>query len=281
MSARNFNEWFSQFRETIYGYSYYTDFLKVEKNVQYIKSPLNAMNSLLGSTSLDKDFRSLVEEYPAVLRCLPILIAVRDSEMTILDGREEISYDFYKPNQSIDQYIHFMKETGLYELISKHKISNLFDYVTGVEVGLDSNARKNRGGHVMEDLVEEYLKKSGVTYFKEMYLAEVQKKYGLDLSAISNMGKTQKRFDYVVEHNKHIFGIEVNFYASNGSKLNETARSYKMIAEESKNIKGFTFIWITDGLGWSGAKANLEETFDVLETMFCIDDLETGKMKFD
>lgn len=279
MVQRDFKEWFSQFRETIYDYSYYTDFIKVEENVKSIKAPLNAMNSLLGSNDFEHEFKNLVGEYPAVLKCIPILIAVRSNEITIMEGHDDVAYDFYTPNQSIEEYIKFMKKTGLYDLIVQHKISNLFDYVTGVEVGLDSNARKNRGGHAMENLVETELKGIGTKYWKEMYLSDVENQFNLDLSTISNAGKTRKRFDFVVESKNHIYGIEVNFYASNGSKLNETARSYKMIAEESKNLERFTFVWITDGLGWYSARANLEETFDVLDTLYCLEDLYSGKLR--
>jgi len=168
-----------------------------------------------------------------------------------------------------------MRQTGLFELIESHIISNLYDYVTGVEVGLDSNGRKNRGGHQMENLVESFLKKSAVEYYKEMYLNEVEEKFKIDLSAISANDTTTKRFDFVVKSEK-IFGIETNFYTSGGSKLNETARSYKMIAEESKQIKNFEFIWITDGEGWQSAKRNLKETFLVLENLYNIKDLENG-----
>ena len=106
-------------------------------------------------------------------------------------------------------------------------LSNLYDYVTGVEVGLDSNDRKNRGGQQMEKLVESFLKRAGVTYRKEMYLADAEEIFGLDLSAISAGGTSTKRFDFVVKTANKVFGIETNFYASGGSKLNETARSYK------------------------------------------------------
>ena len=68
-----------------------------------------------------------------------------------------------------------MKHTGLFDMLQNHIISNLYDYVTGVEVGLGSNGRKNRGGHQMENLVESYLKKSNVEYYKEMYLTEIEK----------------------------------------------------------------------------------------------------------
>ena len=155
-------------------------------------------------------------------------------------------------------------------------IANLYDYVTGVEDRLDSNGRKNRGGHQMENLVENFLKQAGVAYRKEMYLADVEKTFGLDLSKISAGGTSTKRFDFVVKTSEAVFGIETNFYASGGSKLNETARSYKMIAEESKNICGFKFVWITDGDGWNSTRKNLKETFLILDTLYNIADLEQG-----
>jgi type II restriction enzyme len=176
-----------------------------------------------------------------------------------------------------------MREIGLFDLLENHIISNLVDYVTGVEVGLDSNGRKNRGGHLMENLVESYIVKTGFTkdvdYFKEMYIHEITQKWGIDLSAISNQGKTEKRFDFVIKTNNMIYGIETNFYASSGSKLNETARSYKQIAQEVNTIDGFTFVWFTDGVGWHSAKHNLEETFDTMEHLYCIYDLEHGIIK--
>ena len=173
-----------------------------------------------------------------------------------------------------------MHKTGLFSLISEHLINNLVDYVTGVEVGLDSNGRKNRGGHLMEDLVESHFIKAGlvkgVDYFKEMYLADVEKTWNLDLSSISNQGKAKKRFDFVVKKGGTVYAVETNFYSSGGSKLNETARSYKTIALEAKNIDGFAFVWFTDGQGWQSARHNLEETFDVMDNIYCISDMENG-----
>ena len=156
----------------------------------------------------------------------------------------------------------------------------MFDYVTGVETGLDSNGRKNRGGHIMEDLVESFIKSSGFKrdkdYFKEMTTSEIENRWNVDLSAISNTGKTEKRFDFVVKTDSQIYVIETNFYASNGSKLNETARSYKTITKEVETIEGVTFVWFTDGKGWESARNNLEETFDILEHLYSINDLENG-----
>ena len=183
-------------------------------------------------------------------------------------------------NYSIDQYKAFMRKTGLFDLIQNRIIGSLVDYVTGVETGLDSNGRKNRGGHLMENLVESYLIDAGLvkgdTYFKEMYIHEIEAKWGVDLSSISNKGKAEKRFDFVVKRADIIYGIETNFYARNGSKLNETARSYKTIALETKDLGYFKFVWFTDGCGWKNAKNNLRETFDVLDDVYSIKDLENG-----
>ena len=217
------------------------------------------------------------------MKCIPVLLAVRSREIYAIDCDGEYLFNFVKPNYSIDEYIVFMRKTGLFSLISEHLINNLVDYVTGVEVGLDSNGRKNRGGHLMENLVESYFVNAGlkknIDYFKEMYLADIEKKWNLDLSNISNKGKAKKRFDFVVKKDKTIYAVEANFYSSQGSKLNETARSYKTIALEAKEIDGFAFVWFTDGRGWKHARHNLEETFDVLDNMYCIADLENGIVK--
>ncbi len=277
---RNFNDWFKTFRSSICDYSYYVNFEKVYVNVDSIKVELNILNSLIGSKNIENDFEQLVAEYPKVLKCIPILLAVRGSEIYAIDGDGEYLFDFKKMNYSVDEYKMFMRKTELFDLISNRIINNLVDYVTGVEVGLDSNGRKNRGGHLMENLVEDYLQKAGlikeIDYFKEMYISDVQRRWNLDLSSISNTGKTEKRFDFVVKKGNIVYGIETNFYASSGSKLNETARSYKTITLEAKDIKGFAFVWFTDGIGWQSAKHNLEETFDVLDNLYCIADLENG-----
>ena len=154
------------------------------------------------------------------------------------------------------------------------------DYATGVETGLDSNGRKNRGGHLMENLVERFIQQAGfvkgTTYFKEMYIHQISSQWGIDLSAISNQGKMEKRFDFVVKTPTMIYAVETNFYGSGGSKLNETARSYKTLAMEADTINGFTFVWFTDGKGWNSARNNLEETYDVMEHIYNIKDLEGG-----
>lgn len=279
---RDFSQWLTSFRTSIADYKYYVDFPKVFRNVEKLKVELNILNSLIGSKQIDEDFQSLLTRYPEVMKCIPLLLAVRANEIYAMDEEGAFLYQFTHANQSIEQYAVFMRKTGLFDLLQKHLISNLLDYATGVETGLDSNGRKNRGGHLMENLVERFIIRAGfrrdINYFKEMYIHEIVERWNIDLSAISNQGKTEKRFDYVVKTDQMIYGIETNFYGSGGSKLNETARSYKTLALESNSINGFTFVWFTDGRGWASARHNLEETFDVLPYIYNIKDMEQGIM---
>lgn len=277
---RDFNAWLGEFRESIADYGYYVDFPKVHRNVEAIKTELNILNTLVGSQNIEQEFDALIAKYPETLKCVPILLAVRANEVYALDEDGEFNYRFDEMNYSVEQYKVFMRKTGLFDLIANHIISNLVDYVTGVETGLDSNGRKNRGGHLMENLVEGYIQKAGYikgkNYFREMNLSEIENKWGINLSAISNQGKAEKRFDFVIKAAANIYGIETNFYGGGGSKLNETARSYKTLALEAETIDGFKFAWFTDGKGWNSARNNLEETFDVLDDVYNIKDLESG-----
>ena len=277
---RNFDEWINNFKSSISNYSYYADFKKIYKNVDKVKVELNILNSLIGSKTIEEDFKNIMLKYPETLECIPLLLAVRSTEIFVKDEINEYLFDFKKMVYSMDDYVRFMQESGLFDLLQNHIINNLYDYVLGIEVGLDSNGRKNRGGHLMEDLVEKYIKESGfvkdVNYFKEMYLNDIEKRWNIDLSSLSGNNVSTKRFDFVIKTPKQIYLIETNFYASSGSKLNETARSYEMLAKKAKEIDGITFIWITDGLGWHDAKNNLKETFNELETMYNINDLENG-----
>lgn len=284
--SRNFSTWLSGFRDSIADYGYYIDFEKVHRNVDGIKIELNILNSLIGYNNIKGDFKELIKKYPETLKCIPLLLAVRSNEIYCQDENGGYMYQFdfgrYPPNghACYERYAYFMEHTGLFDLLQNHIINNLVDYATGIETGLDSNGRKNRGGHLMENLVESFIKRAGFvkgkTYFKEMYIHQIITKWGIDLSAISNQGKMEKRFDFIVKTPTMIYGIETNFYGSGGSKLNETARSYKTLALETDTIDGFTFVWFTDGKGWTSARNNLEETFDVMEHIYNIKDLEAG-----
>lgn len=277
---RDFNAWLAAFRPSIADYKYYVDFEKVFANVEAVRIPLNILNSLIGSKNIEAGFKNILAQYPETLKCIPILLAKREHDIMAMDSEGQIDFHFDKSNHTIEDYVKFMRKTGLFDLMENHIVNNLVDYVTGVETGLDSNGRKNRGGHLMEDLVESYLVKAGLkkgeTYFKEMYIHEIESKWDIDLSSISNNGGAEKRFDFVVKGKDTIYGIETNFYTSSGSKLNETARSYKTITMETRDLDYFKFVWFTDGCGWNNAKNNLKETFDILENLYSIADLEAG-----
>lgn len=281
MDKRNFEEWLDTMIDSIANFEYYIDFETIYKNAEIYKVELNVLNSLIGSKNIEKEFESIIERYPKVLKTIPILLAVRNYEISVLDENErKFDYNFKNMNYTKEEYSKFMRKTGLFDLLENHLVSNIYDYVLGVECGLNSNARKNRGGILMEELVEKYLEKAGYiknkNYFSEMYIEDIEERWKVDLSSISADSSSTKRFDFVVKTKECIYAIETNFYAVGGSKLNEVARSYKMIALESKEINKFKFIWITDGEGWKSAKRNLKETFDVLENIYNITDMKNG-----
>ena len=205
---------------------------------------------------------------------------MRGYEIYAQDEDGAFLYNFKKMNYSVEQYKVVMRKTGLFDMIANHLINNIVDYAMGIETGLDSNGRKNRGGHQMEDLIEKYIQAAGfeknLNYFKEMYLKDIEEKWDIDLSAISNQGKAAKRFDFVIKTENKIYAIETNFYSGGGSKLNETARSYKMLSQEADTVDGFEFVWFTDGIGWKSARGNPRETFDVMEHIYSINDMEQG-----
>jgi type II restriction enzyme len=279
---RNFEEWLATFTDNINNWNYYVNYNNAYKNTATVKRQLALLNTLKGSENIEEEFRDLVQEYPECLKAIPLLLAVRGNTIAITENDRRLDFDFCNMNYSIDVYVEFMQKTGIFDLLQSHVIGDLLDVGLGINIGLDSNARKNRGGDQMEDLVEFYIKKAGfekdITYFKEMYLEDVEKKWGYDLSAISADGTATKRFDFVIkpDGSKEVYICECNCYSSSGSKLNETARSFKTISLEAKDIKHVHFVWFTDGAGWLKTKKNLKETYDVQEDIYNIQDLKNG-----
>ena len=229
MAERDFDEWLSKFRPSISSYNYYIDFEKVVRNVEEIKVELNILNSLIGSKNIEEEFEKIVTKYPETLKCIPLLLAVRGNEIYAQDEEGAFLYNFKKMNYGVEQYRVFMHKTGLFDMIANHLVNNLVDYALGIETGLDSNGRKNRGGHQMEALVEKYIVAAGfeknVNYFKEMYLKNIEEKWNIDLSALSNQGKAAKRFDFVIKTDEMIYAIETNFYASGGGPMSRFSTS--------------------------------------------------------
>lgn len=281
---RNFEELIDGLKETINDYSFYTDFNKVFKNVKEIELELNLLNYLLGKVeNFDKEFVCLIDKYPNVLKVIPILLAVRDKKIKVFD-KELLTYNFEERNKTNEEYLCFVEKTGLKRLFTEEKIKNLVDYVTGVEVGLDSNARKNRTGETMErivydSLMEVSLKQKGCKVIKQATKEMIQKEFKTDkldnFIMDNDKNDSNKRFDFaVLTPSNNILLIETNFYSSTGSKLNETSRSYITLEKEIKGLNGVSFIWITDGYGWKKTKNNLHEAYQNIEYILTLENLE-------
>jgi len=276
---RGFEDIIDSLKDSIATYDYYVDFEKVYENISDVEKQLNLLNYLIGKDNIEEEFGKLIVEYPQVLKAIPILLAVRDGEIKIIDG-EYISYNFNHPNQETGNYIKLFRQSGLEKLFKEKKIRNLVDYVTGVEVGLDTNARKNRTGKLMEDIVEDYIKKiPNVDYLTQATKNQIAKHFDTnvldDLTLDEENGNTNKRFDFAFKgKNGDIIVVEANYYATSGSKLNETARSYAKLAEDIKKINGLKFVWITDGKGWKSTQNNLREAYNFVTHLYTLKDLD-------
>lgn len=255
-----FDIFMSQLKETNATLDFYCDFKKIGANVEAIAIKLNQLNYLIGQADMNAAIRRLWEENRNVFSVLEILIAVRSSDnkkAIMADGSVKLLNTFFDSVEGVIEYVH---GTGLCEVFQNKKITNLVDYVFGVETGLDTNARKNRSGHLMEGQVASIFDKAGVTYREEVYSTEYP--------ALSVLGEDKKRFDFVVETNSCKYLMEVNFYSGGGSKLNEVARAYSELSPKINAVDGFEFVWITDGIGWKSARNKLEEAFYVIPNVY-------------
>lgn len=249
-----FDQFITPLKQTHFSLADYVDFKKVSENVDRISLKLNQLNYLIGQENMPYAVKMLWEENPKVFSVLNILIAVRDKDnKQVLDecGHIRPIKEYFK---SPEQVVEFLDATGLTHIFKNRKIKNLVDYVFGVEVGLDSNARKNRGGHLMENLVASMFRNHGIIFRQEVYSTEFPE-------IVKALGTDKKRFDFVVKTLCRTYLIEVNFYSGGGSKPNEVARAYTEIGPKINAVEGFEFIWITDGVGWLSAKNKLEEAF--------------------
>ena len=259
--AKDFNKFMSQLQETNQTLDFFCDFDKISRNVEDIKLSLCMLNSLIGSTDMRKSVETIWNRDKSAFDVMDILIAVRSEgkkkflnslgNCIVLDSLFE----------SIDGVMEFLDNTGLTDIFQSRKINDLVDYVFGIETGLDTNARKNRSGHVMENMVARIFDKNGISYRQEVYSSEWP-----DITKV--LGDDEKRFDFVIESSTKIYLMEVNFYSGGGSKLNEVARSYSDIAPKINSIPGFEFVWITDGIGWKSAKNKLQEAYSIIPSIY-------------
>lgn len=265
--AREFDEFMKPLKETHFSLGDYVDFPKVAANVEAISIKLNQLNYLIGQEDMSAAVRRLWDENPKVFSVLDVLIAVRtkDKKKAIDEyGNIKFVSDYFT---SPEQVTVFLNETGLTEVFQAKQIKNLVDYVFGVEVGLDSNARKNRGGHIMEGLVANILTKNGIAFEQEVYYTEFPE-------IVKALGADNKRFDFVIRTPHKTYLIEANFYTGGGSKLNEVARAYSELAPKINAVHGFEFVWITDGIGWESARNKLEEAFEHVPSIYNLTNIQ-------
>ena len=255
-----FDEFLNSMSETNATLDYFTDFDKVKNNVAQIEIKLNQLNYLLGKDDLKQAVYDLYAECPNAFSVLEILIAVRQKEQKkTLDKRGQVvllnSY-----LQSVDKIIEFLKNTGLANVFMDKNIKNLVDYVFGIEVGLDTNARKNRGGDNMSKAVRLLFDDADIYYKKEVR--------NTIFTEIESLGADVKQFDFVIKTNIKTYVIETNYYNSGGSKLNEVARAYTDVAPKINQYPQYEFVWITDGQGWKTAKNKLQEAYIQIPSVY-------------
>ena len=258
---RNFNIFFSQLQETNQTLDFFCDFEKISNHVNDIKLSLCMLNSLIGTTDLRKSIETIWTRDKSAFSIMDILIAVRSNgKKSILDSNGNCII-LNRLFESVDGIIEYLEGTGLAKIFTEGKIKDLVDYVFGIETGLDSNARKNRSGHIMENMIADIFTKNGIAFRQEVYSTEwteIQQALGDD----------KKRFDFVIKSASTTYLIEANFYNGGGSKLNEVARSFMEIAARINSVKGFEFIWITDGTAWKAAKDKLKEAYSKIPSMY-------------
>ena len=257
---KNFDLFMSQLQETNQTLDFFCDFAKISENVSEVEMSLNTMNYLIGKDDLSHAIQEIWQRDSKAFEVLSILIAVRDEgKKPVVDSNGNVvllkSY-FESPIKVVE----YLTETGLADLFQSRRIKNLVDYVFGIETGLDTNARKNRSGHIMENTVAKIFKEYGITFQQEVYSSVFPE--------LSVLGTDEKRFDFFIETSSKRYLMEVNFYSGGGSKLNEVARAYTDLAPKVNSVNGFEFVWITDGIGWKSARNKLEKAYNTIPSVY-------------
>jgi type II restriction enzyme len=257
---KDFALFMSQLKETNQTLNFFCDFGKISANVADVEMSLNTLNYLIGREDLSQGVKDIWQRDPKVFEVLGILIAVRDEgKKPVVDGDGNVVLlkSYFESAEKVEE---FLCGTGLAEVFQSRRIKNLVDYVFGIETGLDTNARKNRSGHIVEGTVARILNENDIAFRQEVYSSEFPE--------LSILGTDEKRFDFFIEtaHKKYL--IEVNFYSGGGSKLNEVARAYTELAPKVNSLTGFEFVWITDGIGWKSARNKLEEAYNTIPSVY-------------
>ena len=279
---KDFNHFITTLRNSIKTWDYFVNWNKVFTNSSEIEIILNKLNYLLGKENLKEEFKKLYSNNPDIIKAFPVLLAVREKELEIYDKKDKTSqfFNFSKRDKNVEEYYEFFEKSGIIKLFKDKKIKNLVDYTIGVEVGLDSNGRKNRGGQLMESIVEAFIsdfcKEKDFEYIAQARATEIKQKWGV----IVKVDKSERSFDFAIFNSKtkNLKLVETNFYNGSGSKLKAVCGEFKSLYTELK-IQKIDFIWITDGLGWHTIKRPLEETYNHNDYVFNLYSLEKGILK--
>jgi len=291
IDCKNDKEVFSYFiknlNDSIRYWDYFVNWEKVVGNTKDLEIDLNILNYLIGKENIEDEFAYLLKKHPQVARLIPVLLACREKQFKIITDLSSgaLNYEnfsFVKSSSLSDEEIKkavcFARECGLLKIFKDKTIKNVVDYTIGVEVGLDSNGRKNRGGTSMENIVETYIKaickKHNFTYIDQATSGKVFAKWGIHLS----VDKSSRRFDFSVYNGQKLYLVETNYYGGGGSKLKSTAGEYKALYDFVSQ-DGHKFIWITDGIGWQSTKKPLEETFNHIEYLLNLNMLTCGLLE--
>lgn len=275
----------SSFKEKgILLWDYFVNWEKVHKNIKPIEKELNLLNVLIGKEDVETEVYNLIKEYPQVVKAFPFLIAFRDTKVSMLSDVTEFLYKDYDfkhrviTDEDCEDLTTFFMQSGLGDLVKDKRVKNLVDYVTGVEVGLDSNGRKNRGGTMMENIVETFVKSAcdelGLEYMSQANAKKIKAQWNIDIQ----VDKSSRNLDFAINKNGKLYFIECNFYGGGGSKLKSTATEYVNM-NAYWNAQNITFIWVTDGAGWKSTLKPLREYFDKADYLLNLEMLKENILK--
>ena len=289
---KNSKEVFEYFLDTLLDsnrtWKFFVDWKKIFDNVKKYDYELDILNKLIESKNFDKELTDQLINHHKIVKTFPLLIAIRNNYLKILDETLIPEFSFKECEFStksfekikINSFIEFFDKSGLKNFILTSGIKNFKDYLLGVEVGLDTNARKNRGGKIMEEIVE--------TLFKTVYSFEENRDYISQgspekVKKIWNLSmpidKSTRKPDFILYKKNKLFWIETNFYSGGGTKLKATCGEYKALHDFCKK-NNLNFIWITDGIGWKETRLPLEETFIHNDYIFNLQMLRKGILNF-
>ncbi|MCC5620159.1 type II restriction endonuclease [Nostoc sp. CHAB 5715] len=262
LNCSNETEVFQHFQNTLTDsisvWNYFVDWQKVLRKFNDVEINLNTLNYLVGKNDIENEFRLLLQQHPQIISAIPILIACRTTNFKILTDYTSGNFVYksfnFKRKDSLSQLeindiLEFTKNTGVLELFKNKNIKSIPDYVLGIEVGLDSNGRKNRGGTTMEivlgNLISTICQQNNFLLIPQATSQKIQAQWNINVQS----DKSSRRFDFAVKNQNNLYLIEANFYSGGGSKLKSTAGEYKTLFDFISR-QGHKFIWVTDGLGW-------------------------------